>query len=384
MICLGIESTAHTFGIGIVESFGGGAKRRGRRTGARPVKGEVLANETSTFTTEQGGIHPRKAVEHHILMYEFVLKRALKKAKVKLKNVDLIAFSQGPGLGGCLRVGAAAARALATILKKPIIGVNHCIAHIEIGKLTSGFKDPITLYTSGANTQILAFASGRYRVFGETLDTGVGNFLDSFGRAIGLGFPAGPRIEELARKGKYVELPYTIKGMDFAFSGIQTKLEQLYKLGVRSEELGVKQKKNHKLRTTNSKLAADLCYSAQETVFAILTEATERAIAHINKKEILLTGGVAANKRLADMLRIMSRERRSLAGDKRCSDKEQVARRGEEEVKFEVVPRELACDNGAMIAWTGIIKYKAGRGDKIEETEIKQGQRTDDVDIIWL
>ena len=326
MLCLGIESTAHTLGIGIVDD-----------------KGNVLANEKANFVTDEGGIHPRKAAQHHILFYDFVLKRALKKAKVKLKDIDLIAFAQGPGLGNCLRVGAVAARALASKLKKPIIGVNHCVAHIEIGKLTSKLKDPITLYVSGANTQILALASGRYRVFGETLDTGVGNFLDSFGRAIGLGFPAGAKIEKLAAKSKnFIELPYTIKGMDFSFSGILTRLEQLFKTGTYKKE--------------------DLCYSTQETVFAILTEATERAIAHINKNEILLTGGVAANKRLQKMLTTMAKQRK---------------------IKFATVQQDLAGDNGAMIAWQGILEYKAGKKQNIKNTNIDMNWRTDQVNVTW-
>lgn len=327
MLCLGIESTAHTLGVGIVDD-----------------SGKVLANEKHTFTTEKGGIHPRKAVEHHILFYEFILKRALESAKITLKDLDVVSFSKGPGLGGCLRVGAAAARAISSICNIPILGVNHCIAHVEIGKLTSGFKDPVTLYTSGANTQILAFSSRRYRVFGETLDVGVGNFLDTFGRTIGLGFPGGPKIEELAKKSKkYIELPYSIKGMDFAFSGIQTKLDNLFKTGKYSQE--------------------ELCYSTQETVFAMLTEATERAVAHIDKKEVLLTGGVAANKRLASMLEQM------------CKD------RG---IKFAVVPFPLACDNGAMIAWQGMIEFKSGKKDTLENTKFDQKWRTDDVKITYL
>jgi N6-L-threonylcarbamoyladenine synthase len=343
MICLGVESTCHTLGIAIVDD-----------------EGKILANERSIFTTETGGLKPGKIVEHHILMYEFILKKAVEtlakqslaghsgtrsasESGIKLKDIDLVSFSQGPGLGGCLRIGAAAARALATYLKVPLIGVNHPVAHVEIGKLTSGFKDPITLYVSGANTQILALAAGRYRVFGETLDIGVGNFLDSFGRALGLGFPQGPKIEDLASKGKkYVELPYTIKGMDFSFSGILTKLEQLAKTGKYSKE--------------------DLCYSTQETVFAILTEATERAIAHINKKEILLTGGVAANKRLAEMLSVMAKERG---------------------VKFAVVPKDLAGDNAVMIAWLGILEHKSGRKPIISDTIINQDWRTDQVEVKW-
>lgn len=327
MLCLGIESTAHTLGIGIVDSN----------------SFKVLASEKETFTTNEGGIRPIKAAEHHVLFFEQVLRRALEKAKLNLRDINVVAFSQGPGLGQCLRIGAVAARTLALRLKVPLIGVNHCIAHVESGKITSGFKDPVTLYVSGANTQILALASGRYRVFGETLDIGIGNFLDSFGRILGIGFPAGPKIEELAKKGKrYIELPYTIKGMDFAFSGILTKLEQLYKTKKYSKE--------------------DLCYSAQETVFAILTEATERAVAHINKKEVVLTGGVASNQRLTEMLKIMCTERN---------------------VKFAVVPRPLATDNAGMIAMLGILEHKAGIKQKIEETKVNPYQRTDQVDVTW-
>jgi len=327
LICLGIESTAHTLGVGIVTE-----------------SGKVLANERHTFTTKVGGIHPRKAADHHIDFYPEVLKNALEKASLKLTDIDIIGFSQGPGLGACLRIGAAAARSLSKLYNKPIIGVNHCIAHVEIGKLKTGFKDPITLYTSGANTQILAVASGRYRVFGETLDIGVGNFLDAFGRALGLGFPAGPTIEKLAREGKnYIEIPYSIKGMDFAFSGLQTRLEQLANTKKYSNE--------------------DLCYSTQETVFAVLTEATERAIAHINKKEILLTGGVAANKRLQEMLAKMAEQRG---------------------VNFAAVPFDLACDNGAMIAWQAILEYKSGKKQEIKDTEVNQYWRTDQIDVNWV
>ena len=327
MLCLGIESTAHTFGIGIVDE-----------------EGNILANRTHTLETETGGIHPIKAAQAHELFYDSLVKAALKDAKLKLSDIDLISFSQGPGLGQCLRVGAVAARALSSLLEIPLIGVNHCVAHIEIGKKKTGLKDPITLYTSGANTQIIAYAGEKYRVFGETLDIGVGNFLDNFARYLGLGFPGGPKIEKLANKGKnYVELPYTIKGMDFSFSGIQNKLKQLISLNKYSTE--------------------DLCFSTQETVFATLTEATERAVAHIDKNEVLLTGGVAANKRLQKMLEIMCKERG---------------------IKFAVCPFSLAGDNGAMIAWQGIIEYNAGKRQKILETEIDGKWRTDQVRVNWI
>lgn len=343
MLCLGIESTAHTLGIGIVDSN----------------KFEVLANEKETFTTNEGGIRPIKAAEHHVLFFEQVLNRALKKAKLNLRDINIIAFSQGPGLGQCLRISAVAARILSLRLKVPIIGVNHCIAHVESGKITSGFKDPLTLYVSGANTQILALASGRYRVFGETLDIGIGNFLDNFGRILGIGFPAGPKIEELAKKSRnYIELPYTIKGMDFAFSGILTKLEQLYK---QSEHSSRAQRSSASL-VTKKYSKEDLCYSAQETVFAILTEATERAVAHINKKEVVLTGGVASNQRLTEMLKIMCAERG---------------------VKFAVVPGPLATDNAGMIAMLGILEHKAGIRQDIRDSKVNPYERTDQVDVTW-
>ncbi len=332
MICLGIESTAHTFGVGIVDE-----------------RGRVFANERQTFTTESGGIRPYKAFEHHVLLAEFVLRNAIQKSGIKLKDIDLIAFAQGPGLGLTLRSGAVMARTLSKLLKKPLICVNHCIAHVEIGKQTSGFKDPITLYVSGANTQILALAAGRYRVFGETLDTGVGNFLDNFGRLLGLGFPAGPKIDELAKLGKnYILLNYTIKGMDFSFSGILTNV---------GKEIEKEKQKNGKI---SDRFLHDICYSVQETVFAILTEATERAIAHINKSEILLTGGVAANTRLQVMLAQMAKDRG---------------------VKFKVVPFQLAGDNGAMIAYAGILAHKA----KVQtsDTAVIQDWRTDQVEAVW-
>ena len=325
-ICLGIESTAHTFGIGIVDS-----------------SGKVLANLNSIYRPERGyGILPKEASEHHSKKALETIKKALEEARIRFKDLDLIAFSQGPGLPPCLRVGAVIARILAMKLKLPIIGVNHCIAHIEIGRLVNKVKDPVTLYVSGGNTQILAFVSGKYRVFGETQDIGIGNALDKFGRETGLEFPAGPKIEELAKKGNWIELPYVVKGMDLSFSGILTECLKKYESGFKIE---------------------DLCFSLQETYFSMLTEVVERALAHTGKKEVLLTGGVAANKRLQEMLSIMCNERGA---------------------KFYVVPKEFAGDNGAMIAWTGLLAYKSGKKQKIEETEIKPKWRTDEVEVKWL
>ena len=319
MICLGIESTAHTFGAGIVEDE------------------KVLSNEKSMYIPKKGsGIIPRDAAQHHVEVSLDVLKSCLDNAKLKMKDIDAIAFSQGPGLPQCLRVGAVFSRALALKYKKPLIGVNHCIAHIDVGKISTSSKDPVVLYLSGGNTQVIAFAEGRYRVFGETEDVPIGNALDMLARSFGLSMPGGIHIEELAKKGKYVELPYVVKGMDLSFSGLTTEAIKKYKEGISKE---------------------DVSYSFQETCFAMLTEVTERAMAHTDKEEVLLVGGVAANRRLQQMLRTMCDERGA---------------------KFFVVPKEYSGDNGSMIAVSGIIHNNP---IPVEKSFVKQKWRVDEVEI---
>ena len=329
MICLGLEGTAHTIGAGIIKNQSG--------------KCRVLSNVLRIYRPEKGGIHPREAANHHATYVADVIKESIEKASIDFSDVELVSFSKGPGLGPCLRTAATAARALSLSLGKPLIGVNHCVAHLEIGRGTfKNCKDPVLLYTSGANTQVIAFAEGKYRVFGETLDIGIGNCLDKFGRTIGLDFPCGPKIEELAAKGKkYLDLPYSIKGMDIAFSGILTASEQYYKSKEKLE---------------------DICYSIQETTFAALTEVTERAMAHTEKYEVLLGGGVAANKRLREMVQVMAKDRSA---------------------SFYVPAKDLCIDNGAMIAWLGVLMYDSGVRMGVEESFIDQRFRTDKVDVTW-
>jgi N6-L-threonylcarbamoyladenine synthase/protein kinase Bud32 len=269
-----------------------------------------------------------------------VLEGALGEAKLDLGDIDLVAFSQGPGLGPCLRVAAVSARTISLTNDIPIIGVNHCIGHIEIGMLLTGAKDPLTLYVSGGNTQVIAFDSGRYRVFGETLDIAIGNCIDQFARTVGIGNPGGPIVEKLAKKGKYIPLPYVVKGMDLSFSGIYTA--------------SVKLAKKHKIE--------DVCNGLQETAFAMITEVTERALAHTEKEEVLLAGGVAINKRLQEMISMMADEHGA---------------------SFFVPPKKVLSDNGAMIAWTGLLRYKSGDRQSIEDTAVRQRFRTDEVDVKW-
>jgi N6-L-threonylcarbamoyladenine synthase len=353
---LGIESTAHTFGIGIVD------------------KGKILSNVRDMYTTEKGGIIPTESAKHHVRVSEDIWNKALENAHIEEKQICAIAISQAPGLAPCLISGMRFAKKKALELNIPIIPVNHCVAHLEIGRLT-GARDHVLLYASGANTQIIAYAAGKYRVFGETLDIGIGNFIDTFARHIGLGFPGGPKIMELAKNGKYIEIPYTIKGMDVAFSGLLTNLKQKYDKGMASSKS--KDSENYKIE--------NLAYSLQETAFAMLVEASERALAHTGKSELLLGGGVGCNIRLQEMCRIMCKERG-------C--------------KFFVPENSLLVDNGAMIAYLGEVIYdsimddknkKNGKEKKEESVETKliyypqdfdkldinPRERTDDVVVNW-
>ena len=285
---------------------------------------------------------PRELAEHHFQVSERILRQALDKAEVKLSEIDLIGFSQGPGIGNALRIGATVGRALSLKLNKPLVPVNHCIAHIEIGKKKTKAKDPVVVYASGANTQIITLSNERYRIFGETLDIGIGNMMDSFGRELGLGFPAGPILDQWYFLGKkYVPLPYTVKGSDLVFSGLQTAAERM--IGKETQE--------------------DLAYSLLHTGFAMLTEVTERVLSHTGKKEVLLVGGVAASKALNQMMNTMCEAR----GAK----------------KF--VPEVQFCtDNAAMIAWTAHLVYQSQGKILIKESEIKPKQRTDDVVPKWI
>lgn len=315
MNILGVECTAHTFGVGIVTDTG-----------------KVLANVYDAFTSSSGGMIPHEVADHHRKVAEEILGKALQDAELTWDNINLISYSAGPGLDPALWAGYEIAKQWAQQFNKKLVGINHPAAHLSIGKVWNNLQDPCYLYVSGVNTQVIVSEGGKYRVFGETLDIGLGNMLDKFGRTIGLGFPAGPEIEQLAKQGKYIELPYAVKGMDISFSGILTKVQQLFAKGESKE---------------------NLCFSVQETCFAMATEVTERAMAHTGKKELVLVGGVGANKRFCEMLQQM------------CED------RG---ATFHNVPMALARDNGAMIAWEGYL-----RRDESGDIKVNPHWRVDEV-----
>ncbi len=334
---LGIESTSHTFGVGIVRYRGEEIK--------------VLANVNDQYIPLRGGIHPREAALHHTRVAPTVLRKALRKAGIGINDVSAIAVALGPGLGPCLRVGASIARFLSSYYGKPLIPVNHAVAHLEIGKYVNRFIDPVILYVSGGNTLVSIQKKGRYRVLGETLDIPLGNLFDTFVREIGLAPPyivkGKHRIDECAEWGsEFINLPYSVKGVDLSFSGLLTAALSLAKkyVGVR-EKLG------------------DICMSLRETAFNMVVEVTERALLATSKSEVLLVGGVAASRELNDKMVKMAR----LHG-----------------AKYGATPPEFSGDNGAMIAYTGLLLYLHNVVVEPERAFIRQRWRLDEVELPWL
>ncbi len=320
---LGFEGTAHTAGIAAVE----GSK--------------IIANKTSTYLPIQGGIHPREAAQYLGKNFPKLLKEIINEIPFDIREIDAISFSQGPGLGPCLRVTATVARTISLYLKKPLLGINHCIAHVELGRMITPAQDPIVLYVSGGNTQIIAFLNKRYRILGETLDIAIGNALDTLGRKLGLPHPGGPYIEQEAKKSnELLDLPYAVKGMSFSFSGVVTAAAKL--ISQYSTE--------------------SICFSFQEYTFAALAEATERALSCTKKPSVLLTGGVAANGRLKEIIEGVAEEQNS---------------------EFFVVPKNLSGDNGAMIALTGVSLFKEKEFVEVAYSHVKPRWRTDQIAIGW-
>jgi N6-L-threonylcarbamoyladenine synthase/protein kinase Bud32 len=294
--------------------------------------------ETDAYQPESGGIHPREAAEHMGEAIPAVVEAALDAAD---GPIDAVAFSRGPGLGPCLRIVGTAARALAGTLDVPLVGVNHMVAHLEIGRHGSGFDSPICLNASGANAHLLGYHDGRYRVLGETMDTGVGNAIDKFTRHVGWSHPGGPKVEAAAKDGTYVDLPYVVKGMDFSFSGLMSAAKAEYDEGTPVE---------------------DVCFSLQETIFAMLTEVAERALSLTGSDELVLGGGVGQNARLREMLETM------------CAD------RGAE---FYAPDSRYLRDNAGMIAVLGAKMLAAGQTLSVEASAVDPNFRPDEVDVTW-
>jgi N6-L-threonylcarbamoyladenine synthase len=338
-ICLGIESTAHTFGVGIVE----------RREANQNSEFKILSDVKDVYKAPLGsGIHPREASRHHVESSSSVLERALEQSNLRIDDIDLVSYSAGPGLGPCIRVGAVVARALGSYYSKPIIPTNHALGHIELGKALCKLEDPLVLIVSGGHTALTAKVDRNWKIFGETLDLTLGQLIDQLGRFMGLSSPAGPKIEDLALIGAsdpkagetLLALPYTIKGNDVSYSGLLSSCKEAITSG----------------RETKERIA----YAVQEIAFDILTEATERALAFSDRSELLVTGGVAANQRLGSIIGSMSSSRG---------------------VKFGIIPKQFAGDCGSQIALAGFSFFDSRGASKVPETFVRQSWRLDQISL---
>ncbi len=305
----------------------------------------ILSDVKDAYMAPDGaGIHPREASRHHEELCSAIVGKSLLDAQLRVGDLDFVSYSAGPGLGPCLRVGAVLARTISSYFDLPLVAANHAIGHIELGKYLTGVRDPLVLIISGGHTALAAMEDGAWKIFGETLDLTLGQLLDLLGRSIGFSSPAGQKIEQLALaggSGRFLlsDLPYTIKGNDVSYSGLLTASKSLLSRENRKE---------------------DVAFAVQEVAFSILAEATERALAFTMKSELLVTGGVAANQRLAAILWKMCDARR---------------------VRLGVIPRQFAGDCGAQIAAVGFDLYDRRKTISPINAFTRQSWRIDQVAV---
>ncbi len=393
-IAIGCEGSANKLGVGVIAHP---VDKDGNPLQGLEGKDDaaiVLSNVRDTFVSPPGtGFLPRETAAHHRAMFVKVARRALDDAGIRPDQVDCVCYTKGPGMGAPLASVAVAARTLALLWGKPLVGVNHCVGHIEMGRAVTGATHPVVLYVSGGNSQVIAYAGQRYRIFGETLDVAVGNCLDRFARTLRLSNDPAPgyNIEQLAKGpfrdfdvtadekengggggGEYkisdnrdrhrdlperapllLDLPYAVKGMDCSFTGVLTRADE-WAAHMRAGKLAP----DGRSRIT----PADLCFSLQETVFAMLVEITERAMAHVGSGQVLIVGGVGCNERLQEMMGQMAAER---GGSVYATDE------------------RFCIDNGIMIAHAGLLAHETGFETPLEQSTCTQRFRTDEVRVSW-
>lgn len=351
MIAIGLEGSANKLGVGLIW-------HPSPPDGPSPAR--VLSNIRHTFVSPPGeGFLPKDTAKHHRAWVVQLVKQAMREAAVAVADVDVICYTKGPGMGAPLQSVALAARTLAGLWGKPMVGVNHCVGHIEMGREITGAQNPVVLYVSGGNTQVIAYASQRYRIFGEALDIAVGNCLDRFARTLRISNDPAPgyNIEQMAKKGRHlVDLPYTVKGMDCSFSGILAVIDTM------AEKLAQSPTGWSDELTGEVITREDLCFSLQETVFAMLVEITERAMAHVGSNQVLIVGGVGSNERLQHMMGIMAMDR---GGSVFATDE------------------RFCIDNGIMIAHAGLLAFRMGETLELDKTTCTQRFRTDEVHVKW-
>jgi N6-L-threonylcarbamoyladenine synthase len=317
MIVLGIESSCDETAAAVLED--------GRR-----VRSSVVASQDAVHAP-YGGIVPELASRRHLEVIVPVVERALAEGGVRLPDLDGIAVTNGPGLVGSLLVGCSLAKSLAWVHKKPLVGVNHLEGHIYAASLT---EDPpahpfVALVVSGGHTALYHVEAPLvYRLVGETRDDAAGEAFDKVAKLLDLGFPGGPRIEQVARNGSPNAIPLPMAQMtdqapDFSFSGLKTAVS-------------LHVKRNRPLAERD---VADIAASFQAAAVKMLVRKTARAALRLGVERVVLTGGVAANTALREGL---------------------AAAAAEHGFRLHVPPRHLCTDNAAMIAAAGTARLVAG------------------------
>jgi len=303
--------------------------------------------------SEFGGVVPEIAARQHISNLDHLVRQTLEDASLKVKDMDAIAATTGPGLVGGLMVGVMTAKAMARAAQKPFVAVNHLEGHALTARLTEDVTFPyLLLLVSGGHCQLLAvYGVGAYERLGTTIDDAVGEAFDKTAKLLNLPYPGGPAVEQAALKGDEDRFDFpkpllTKPGCDFSFSGLKTAVRRTAEACVADEGALIPGD------------VADICASFQKTVAACLTNRVKRAIQRFREKAgdgnfpFVVAGGVAANRYLRTALQ------------------DTVAT---ENMQFFAPPMALCTDNGAMIAWAGLERFVAD--SSLDDAEVSPRAR---------
>lgn len=318
MIVLGIESSCDETSVALVRD-------------GREVLSNIIASQIDIHQ-KFGGVVPEIASRKHVEAINPILEEALEEAGLTFQDVDVIAATRGPGLIGALLVGLSAGKALSFALDKPMVGVNHMQGHVCANYISHPELKPpfIGLVVSGGHTYLMdATDYTSFELIGRTIDDAAGEAFDKVARALGIGYPGGPIIDKLSKEGNPQAIDFPRIWLDknsynFSFSGLKTAvLNYLHTCEQRKEEIHI----------------PDVCASFQRAVIDVLVEKTLRLALERNRKQVVISGGVAANGEL----------------------RERMVRRCQEHGISVYYPERIYCtDNGAMIASAGYFGYLSG------------------------
>ncbi len=275
MLVLGVESSCDETSVAVVRD-------------GKEVLSNVILSQIDIHK-KFGGVVPEVASRHHVYQVAMVFDEAFKKALVKPEDIDVVAVTEGPGLIGSLLVGVNAAKTFALVFDKPLIGVHHLAGHIYANAIEHEMKFPaIALLVSGGNTELIYMRDHfKFEILGETHDDAVGESYDKVARVVGLPYPGGPAVDKLAHEGKVtynLPKPY-VDGYNFSFSGLKSAVINL----------------NHNLEQRHEEVnKEDLCASFQDSVSEVLVNKTFKAAREYKVKQIIVAGGVSANKGLKE------------------------------------------------------------------------------------